>query len=162
MIFWIFVILEALPVRKRIPILSQHAASNQLLAVLCFWCFFECACFWFFVILSALRLHFGFHFDSLWGALGLWKNSWKCVTVINFRGLTPCRQSLFAGLDCGCVLMVLFSRFLWLGAVLRVPVWDLLVPFVATKWVLKNRCKKSSKMGLRATQVKPSPGLWAP
>ena len=36
---------------------------------------FECSCFWIRVILSAQRLHSGFHFDSFWGALGLLKNS---------------------------------------------------------------------------------------
>ena len=37
--------------------------------------FFECRCFWIFGILSARRLHSGFHFDSFWGALDLLKNS---------------------------------------------------------------------------------------
>ena len=70
--------------------------------------FFECSCFWIFVILSAQRLHCGSHFESFLGALGLFKNSWKCVSVVNFRGLTPFRRSLFPGLDRECVLRLIF------------------------------------------------------
>ena len=70
--------------------------------------FFECSCFWIFVILSAQTLHSGFHFDCFWGALGLLKNSWKCLSVVNFRGLTPLGRSLFPGLDRECVLMLSF------------------------------------------------------
>ena len=57
------------------------------------------------------RLHLSFHFGCLVRALSLWKNSEKCVLVIHFRGLTPSRQCLFAGLDCGCVLLIGFRRF---------------------------------------------------
>ena len=70
--------------------------------------FFECSCFWIFVILSAQKLHCGSHFDSFLGALGLFKNSWKCVSVVNFRGLTPFGRSLLPGLDCECVLRLIF------------------------------------------------------
>ncbi len=116
--------------------------------------FFECSFFSFFVILGALRLHFCSHFDSLLGALGLWKNIWKCVTVVNFRDLAPSRQSLFAGLDCGCVLMVSFCRFLWFWVVLGLPFWDLLVPIVVKKGVRKKGTKSVAKRECRET------GLW--
>ena len=49
---------------------------------------------------AALSLHFGSHFHSVLGALGLSKNSSKCVTVVTFQGLAPPRRSLFASLDC--------------------------------------------------------------
>ena len=50
-------------------------SKNTLFAVSRGSCFFECSCFWIFVILSAQTLHSGFNFDSFWGALGLSKNS---------------------------------------------------------------------------------------
>ena len=64
------------------------------------------------MFLGALTLNFSSHVDVILGALGLWKNSEKCVTVVNFSGLTPSRQGLFAGLDCGCVLSIMFFDFL--------------------------------------------------
>ena len=63
------------------------------------------------MFLGALRLNFGSHFDVIVGALSLRKNSEKCATVVNFSGLTPSRQGLFAGLDCGCVLIIVFLIF---------------------------------------------------
>ena len=63
------------------------------------------------MFLGALTLNFSSHFDVILGALGLWKNSEKFVTVIKFCGLTPSRQGLFAGLDCGCVLIIVFLIF---------------------------------------------------
>ena len=92
--------------------------------------FFECSRFWFFVILSAQRLHFGFNLNSFLGALGLFKNSWKCVTIINFRGLTPSGESLLAGLDRECVLMLSFCRIVRFWVVWGSPFWALLVPIV--------------------------------
>ena len=94
----------------------------------------ECSLFLILVILSVHRLHFGIHFDTFLGALGLFKNSWKCVSVINFRGLTPSGQSLLAGLDRECVLMLSVCRCLWFWVVLGSPFWALLVPIVVTKW----------------------------
>ena len=61
------------------------------------------------MFLGALRLNFGSHFDVILGALGLRKNSEKCATVIKSSGLTLSRQGLFAGLDCGRVLLLVFS-----------------------------------------------------
>jgi hypothetical protein len=133
--------------RKSSPFLDKNVGTNPLFAVLCFWWFFACSFFLIFVILGALRLYVGSHFDSLLGARGLWKNSWKCVTVINFRGLAPSRRSLFAGLDCGCVLMMSFCRFLWFWAVLRFPFWDLLVLIVVRKGVLNIKAKSLQKNG---------------
>ena len=74
---------------------------------------FSSACFSFFfvVILSAPRLHFGYHLDSFLGALGLSKNSPNCDTVIIFKGVAPSRRNHFARIDCGCVLIVSFSVF---------------------------------------------------
>ena len=69
----------------------------------------------FFVILSAPRLHFSSHFDSLVGALGLWKNLQNCVTVIKFSVLTPSKHGPFAGLARGSVLMMFFFAFVFLS-----------------------------------------------
>ena len=55
------------------------------------------------LILGTQRLQFGSHFGSISGALGIWKNSSKCVRVVTFEGLTPSKRSLFACLDHGCV-----------------------------------------------------------
>ena len=60
---------------------------------------------------GAPRLNFGSQFDVILGALGLRKNSEKCATVIKSSGLTLSRQGLFAGLDCGCVLIIVFFIF---------------------------------------------------
>ena len=74
------------------------------------WSFFlECSRFWIFVFLDAQRLHFGFHFDSFLGALGVLRNSYKCVTIVNFRGLTPLGCDLFPDLDRECVLTLICS-----------------------------------------------------
>ena len=97
--------------------------------------FFECSCFWICVTLSAQRLHSGFHFDSFWGALGLLKNSWKCISVINFRGLTPLGRSLFPGLDRECVLRLSFYRNFRFGMVWGSLFWILLGPIVVKKSV---------------------------
>ena len=106
-----------------------HFLRSHELAV-----FFEYSGFWIFVLLTTQRLHFGFHFDSFLGALGSLKNSWKCVTVVNFRGLTPFGRSLFPGLDRECVLRLSFYRNFRFWVVLGSQFWTLLVPIV-----VKNR-----------------------
>ena len=53
----------------------------------CFSCFFECPLFLIFCDFGCPEAPFWCHFDSIFGALGLWKNSWKCVTIVKFRGL---------------------------------------------------------------------------
>ena len=78
-------------------------------------------------------------------ALGLWKNGWKCLTVIHFRDLTASTRSSCAGLDCGCVLMLRFCRVLWFVAVLRLTCLDLLVLIVVKKEFWKNIQKVSKK-----------------
>ena len=92
---------------------DTHFASNFDKFTTCcsviFLCFFECLLFRFFVILGARRLHFSINFEVILRVLELWKNLQNCVTVINFRGLALSRYSLFASLDCGCVLIVIFS-----------------------------------------------------
>ena len=50
-------------------------SKNTLFAVSGGSCFFECSCFWIFVILSAQTLYSGFHFDCFGGDLGFSKNS---------------------------------------------------------------------------------------
>ena len=59
-------------VRQTTP---PRESKSTLFAVSRGSCFFECSCFWIFVILSAQTLHSGFHFDCFWGVLGLSKNS---------------------------------------------------------------------------------------
>ena len=118
--------------------------TNTLLGGCGFAAFFECFLFWTFVILSAQILNFGFHFTSFLGALGLFKNSWKCVTVINYRGLTPSGESLLAGLDRECVLMLSLWRIVWFCVVLGNPFWALLVPIVAKNKSAKNRAASTA------------------
>ena len=65
---------------------------------------------WTFMIFSAQRLHSGVYFGAFLEALGLFKHSWKCVTIIIFRGLTPFGRHLFRGLDRECVLRLSFYR----------------------------------------------------
>ena len=74
-IFGIVVILGAVWARKCTPFLEHFGAIVPLLAVLFFQCFFERSLFLFFVILGGPGLHFGSHFASLLGSLGLCK---KC------------------------------------------------------------------------------------
>ena len=74
----------------------------------CFLMFFWMFFFRLLVILGARRLHFGFNFEVILSVLDLWKNLQNCATVINFRGLAVSRYSLFASLDCWCVLIVRF------------------------------------------------------
>ena len=88
------------------------ASSDPLFQGRGFAVFLEGSLFWILVILSGQRLHFSIHFNTFLGDLGLFKNSWKCVTIINFRGLTPSRPGLLAGLDCECVLILICWRIL--------------------------------------------------
>ena len=90
--------------------LPPPVTKSTLFAVSWGSCFFECSCFWIFVILSAQSPHSGFHFDCFWGALGLSKNSWKCVRVVNFRGLTPLKLSPFLGLGRDGVFQLICYR----------------------------------------------------
>ena len=59
----------------------------RLFGALFFNDFWSVRFFSFFVIWGAPMLYFGKLFGSFLGALGHWKNSWKCVTVIKFKGL---------------------------------------------------------------------------
>ena len=111
-IFGIVVIFGAVSARKCTPFLESFWSYCPTFGSVVFQCFFERSLFLFFVILGGPGLHFGSHFASLLGSLGLCKKCQKCTTVVNFRGLTPSRQSLFASLDYGCVLMTTFCRFL--------------------------------------------------
>ena len=61
--------------------------------------FFEFCMWWIFVIFSAQRFHSGVHFRAFLEALGLFTNSWKCVTLVILRGLTPFGRHLVWGLD---------------------------------------------------------------
>ena len=111
-IFGIVVIFGAVPAPKSTPFLESFWSYCPTFGSVVFQCFFERSLFLFFVILGGPGLHFGSHFASLLGSLGLCKKCQKCVTIINFRGLASSRHGLFAGLDCGCVLMTSFCGFL--------------------------------------------------
>lgn len=65
-----------------------------------------------FEIFGALRLHFGFHFDSFLRAPGLGKNSSKCVSVINFEGLAPPDGAFLEVLSAGAFGGWCFGGFL--------------------------------------------------
>ena len=62
-------------------------------------------------ILGAHRLQFGSHFGSISAALGIWKNSSKCVSVVTFDSLRPSKRSLFACFDRRCVWEADFEQF---------------------------------------------------
>ena len=66
---------------------------------------------WFCWILGAHRLQFGSHFGSISAALGIWKNSSKCVRVVTFEGLRPSKRSLFACFDRRCIWEADFEQF---------------------------------------------------
>ena len=66
---------------------------------------------WFCWILGAQRLQFGSHFGSISAALGIWKNSSKCVSVVTFDSLRPSKRSLFACFDRRCVWEADFEQF---------------------------------------------------
>jgi len=70
--FWDGCVILSKKVRSRTP---PKVSMDPLFAVSRGGFFFECSCFWIFVILSAQRLHSGFHFDSFLRALGLFKTS---------------------------------------------------------------------------------------
>ena len=120
----------------------SKAHSNPFFTVLWFDGFLEFCMWWIFVIFSAQRFHSGIHFRAFWEALGLFKNSSKCVTIVIFRGLTPFGRHLFRGLDRECVLRLSFlQKFEILG-----DLWGLISdPFGI------NRCKTSEclKTGTR-------------
>ena len=140
----IFVILRKFRRRKTSPFLRPKCDQEPTFCSVVFQCFFECPLFLIFCDLGCPEAPFWLHFDSFLGALGLWKNSWKCVTIVKFRGLAPSRRSLFAGLDQEGVLMTSFSRFLRFCAFLRLPFGHLLAPVV-----VKNR---SGKNGAKSVQ----------
>ena len=115
--------------------------------------FFQCCCLMFFWVLVFLNfcdfecpetlfwLPFWLHL----GSPGPLKNSWKCVTVINFRGLTLPDSIFLHVRTMGAFWEWYFDRFMWFWAVLRLPFWDLLVPFVVKKEVWKNDAKSVPK-----------------
>ena len=53
--------------------------------------------------------HFSSHLGSFLGAHGPLKNSWKCVTIITFKGLAPSRQGPFSRPFPGLLFFTLFS-----------------------------------------------------
>ena len=127
-----------------VPFWGQNRPRTHVLQC-CFSMFFWVPIFLIFWDLGCPEAPFWLHFDSFLGALGLWKNSWKCVTIVKFRGLAPSKRSLFAGLDQEGVLMTSFSRFLRFCAFLRLPFGHLLAPVVVKKQVRKNDAKSVIK-----------------
>ena len=63
-----------------------------------------------FVIRGALTLHVFFYYGSFLGALGLWETGESGLMVINSRGSTLPRQSLFLGLDRESISMLSFLK----------------------------------------------------
>ena len=53
--------------------------------------------------------HFSSHLNPCLEAHGLLKNSWKCVTIITFKGLAPSRQDSFSRPFPGLPFFTLFS-----------------------------------------------------
>ena len=158
----IFEILGKFRLRKSSPFLRSKSDQEPTFCSVVFQCFFECPLFSIFCDLGCPEAPFWLHFDSFLGALGLWKNSWKCVTIVKFRGLAPSKRSLFAGLDQESVLMRSFSRFLRFCDLLRFPFGHLLAPVVLKKQVWKNSANSVRKWACESSGEFMSPGLWAP
>ena len=117
--------------------------------------FLEFCMWWIFVIFSAQRFHSGVNFRTFVEALGLFKNSWKCVTIVISRGLTSFGWHFFRGLDRECVLRLSFYRILRFGGFGGDTISN---PFGI------NRCKKSDclKTGQRLDSRRAETGAVAP
>ena len=98
---------------------------------------------WFCWILGAHRLQFGSHFGSISAALGIWKNSSKCVSVVTFDSLRPSKRSLFACFDRRCIWEADFEQFFAFLANFGDPSGN---PF-GTDCDKKQGLKKESKNG---------------
>ena len=80
-----------------------------------------------------LVAHFGSHFDNFLWEMGSRKNSWKCVTVINFRGLTPSQMEFFTSPSDGYAFRMIFSPVSAILGHLRLPFRRLLA------WILRKK-----------------------
>ena len=156
----IFVILGTFSARNTQALFEVKMRPRTHFLQCCFSMFFWVPTFldflWFGVpggsILAPFRLLFG----------SLLKNSWKCVTIVKFRGLAPSRRSLVAGLEQERVLRRSLSRFLWFYAFLRFPFGRIFTSVVVKKQVWEKWCEKWPKMGIRVKRRKTCWRLWAP
>ena len=113
--------------------------------------FFECSLLEIFGDFGHLRLHFGSHFDDFLREMSFRKNSWKCVTIINFRGLTPPKWSFFASPNDGTLWGWVFMRFLWFWSVLGSHFEGFWAPIVRQKrfWKIMQKSDQKRVRGLR-------------
>ena len=94
--------------KKSFDSLPPPGFKNTLFVASVGTCFLGCPCLEILEISSAQTLHSGVNFIVFWGALDLSKNSWKCVSVVNFRGLTFLKRRLFQCLDREYVFQLFF------------------------------------------------------
>ena len=134
----IFVILGTFSARKGQSLFEVKIDQEPTFCSVVSHCFFECPLFLIFCDSECPEAPFWLHFDSFLGALGLWKNSWKCVTIVKFRGLAPSRRSLFAGLAQESVLMRSFFETCAILCSFEISIW---APF-GTNCGKKNRYEK--------------------
>ena len=136
--FVIFVIPGTFWERTGSSILKAFCIQSQTFWVLWFWWFFACSVFLHFWDFGCPDAQFWEAFSFL-GALGLIQNSWKCATVVNFKGLTPFGRSLVPGLDNECVLRLGFLQIFRFWMVLGSHFLILLVPIVVRNQGAKKR-----------------------
>ena len=108
----IIVILGALPTGKSRPFLGQNAATKTFFAVLYFTVFLNGFCYWIFVILGSggsISAPFCVLCWEPWASEKSLKSVYlPCIS----EGWPLPGGGFFAGLDCGCVLMLSFCSFL--------------------------------------------------
>ena len=64
-----------------------------------------------------------FFLPSLWNLWAFGKTVESVVSVVDFRGLTPPRRSLFAALGCGCVSMMILLSICLVCCCFGFPFW---------------------------------------
>ena len=99
---------------------SRLGLTFRGLVLYCFWGARFFNFLWFGVPEDSISASF---LALLWELWAFGKTAESVVRVVNFRGLTPSRRSLFAGLDCGWVSMMSFSDLLWFLAISGLPFW---------------------------------------
>ena len=118
---------------KNYLFLTSKCDQKSIFFTRIFSMFLECSVLEIFGDFLHLRAHFGSHFNDFLWEMGFRKNSWKCVTVINFRGLTPCQMEFFTSPSDGYAFRMIFSPVSAILGHLRLPFRRLLA------WILRKK-----------------------
>ena len=118
---------------KRNLFLTSKCDQKSIFFTRIFSMFLECSVLEIFGDFLHLRAHFGSHFNDFLWEMGFRKNSWKCVTVINFRGLTPFQMEFFTSPNDGYAFRVIFSPVFVILVRFRLPFRRLLA------WILRKK-----------------------